>query len=276
MQQIIFFIQKYKYFLFFLLLESIAIFLIINNNNFHKSKFVNSSNRIVGGFYEKTSQISDYFHLKQQNTLLVDENMKLKNQLAYLNSKTDTIFNTTIIDSVEHHQKYSYISGKIINNNYHKTSNFITINKGEKEGVTVEMGVINSKGIIGITDDTSKNYARVQSILNKNSKINARLKNSNYFGSLSWNAKDYNIVQLTDIPKQASIQIGDTIITGGKSTIFPEGILIGTVLNINKRNTAANSINIKLFNDMSNIKNIYVIKSLDKIEIRTLENNFNE
>lgn len=276
MQQILFFIQKYKYFLFFLLLECIAIFLTINNNNFHKSKFVNSSNRIVGSFYEKTSEISDYFYLKQRNEQLIDENTRLKNQLSSFLLKVDTVFSTTIIDSIYHHQKYSYISGKIVNNNYHKVSNFITINRGEKEGVEAEMGVINSKGIIGITDDTSKSYARVQSILNKNSKINARLKNSNYFGSLSWNTKNYNIVQLTDIPKQASIQIGDTIITGGKSTIFPEGILIGTVLDIDERNTAANSINIKLFNDMSNIKNIYVIKSLDKIEIKNLENNFNE
>ena len=40
MQQLIFFIQRFKYFLFFILLESIAISLIFTNLNFQKSKFV--------------------------------------------------------------------------------------------------------------------------------------------------------------------------------------------------------------------------------------------
>ena len=259
-----------------MLLECFAIFLTINNNSFHKSKFVNSSNTIVGSFYERTSRISDYFHLENQNKELVNENIKLKNQIEYFISKLDTIATTKIIDSLNHQQKYKYINAKIINNNYHKASNYITINRGEKEGITTEMGVFNSKGIIGIIDATSKNYARVQSILNKSSKINARLKNSFYFGTLSWNSKEYNNVQLTDIPKQATVEIGDTIITGGKSTIFPEGILIGTVLSIDNTNTSINSIHIKLFNDMSNLSAVYIIKNLEKIEIQTLENNLNE
>ena len=128
MQQIIFFLQKYKYFLFFLLLECFAVFLTINNNSFHKSKFVNSSNTIVGSFYEKTSRISDYFHLENQNQELVNENIKLKNQLEYFIAKSDTIVTINVIDSLNHQQKYTYISAKIINNNYHEVSNYITIN----------------------------------------------------------------------------------------------------------------------------------------------------
>ena len=94
------------------------------------------------------------------------------------------------------------------------------------------MAVINSKGIVGITEFVSIKYSRVQSILNKNSKINAKLKNSNHFGSLTWNGFSYNTVQLLDIPRQAVIKTGDTIITGGNSTIFPAGIPIGKVINI--------------------------------------------
>jgi rod shape-determining protein MreC len=138
------------------------------------------------------------------------------------------------------------------------------------------MAVMNSKGIIGITDNVTNNYARVQSILNKNSKINARLKNSNHFGSLEWDGENYNIVQLMDIPRQAILKIGDTIETGGKSTIFPGGIPIGTISEINKGNTVDNKIHIKLFNDMSNLGFVYVVKNLHKEEIRSLENNSNE
>lgn len=270
MQQLIYFFQKFKYFLFFLLLEFIALLFTFNNLNFHKSKFVNSANAITGGLYSQTKNISEYWSLKPKNKLLAQENARLKNLLEKTVS-INLIKDSTIIDSIRYQQKFTFTTAKIINNNYSKTFNFLTLNKGKNSGIKREMAVINSKGIIGITDNSSSRYSRVQSILNRNSKINARLKNSNYFGTLSWNGKDYNIVQLSDLPRQAPLKIGDTIETGGKSTIFPEGILIGTISKINKGNSADNKVDVTLFNDMSNLGYIYIIKNLNKEEIKLLE-----
>lgn len=270
MQQIIYFFQKFKYFLFFLVLEFIALFLIFNNLSFHKSKFVNSANSITGGLYSQSSNISEYFGLKEENKLLAKENTRLRNLLAKSSANLGTK-DSIILDTINFNQKYVFTTAKIINNNYAKDFNFITIDKGENQGIQKEMAVINSRGVIGITDNTTNNYARVQSILNKNSKINARLKNSNYFGSLGWDGKDYNTVQLSDIPRQAPLKIGDTIETGGKSTIFPEGILIGTISEINKGNSADNKVNVTLFNDMSNLGYVHIIKNFDRIEINQLE-----
>ena len=275
MQQIIYFFQKFKYFLFFLFLEFIALTLTFNNLNFHKSKFVNSANSVTGIFYTTLSNSREYLSLKSKNQSLQEENTKLKNDLE----KNKLFFSTdiSVIDTVKYHQKYTYTEAKIINNNYSKPHNFLTINRGLNEGIVKEMAVINRRGIIGITENVSNNYTRVQSILNKNSNINARLKgNTAYFGTLKWNSIDYNTVQLHDIPRQAPLKIGDTIETGGKSTIFPEGIPIGTVSKINKRNTANSKINVTLFNDMSNLENVYVVKNLHKQEIQLLENNSNE
>jgi rod shape-determining protein MreC len=266
MQQLIFFIQRFKYFLFFIVLESIAISLIFTNLNFQKSKFVNSTNSIIGGIYSQKSKITAYFDLKSENKLLVAENERLRNELQkkYFVSE---IKDSTVIDTSRYFQKYTFTFGKITNNNYNKEFNFLTLDIGKNQGIEKEMAVINSKGIVGIIDNTSNKYARVQSILNRNSKINARLRNSNYFGTLDWNGDDYRTVQLVDIPRQAPLKIGDTIETGGKSTIFPEGILIGTVSKINRGNSAENRVTITLFNDMSN---------LDKTEIKKLENLENE
>ncbi len=275
MQQLIYFFRKYKYFLFFLLLEFIAIFFTINNNNFHKSKFISSANEITGGLYEKTTQISNYFNLKSQNEELILENKNLKNLLEKYTSKEDSTLRVSVIDTINYQQKYTYTEAKIYSNNFNNPNNFILLNKGKNHGINIEMAVVNSKGIIGITEDVSANYVRVQSILNSNSKINAKLKNSSHFGTLIWDGKDYNIVQLEDIPRQAAIKVGDTIITGGKSTIFPEGILIGTIQKINTE-SSNNSLDIKLFNDMSNIDNVYIVTALDKEEIRTLNNAINE
>jgi rod shape-determining protein MreC len=139
------------------------------------------------------------------------------------------------------------------------------------------MGVINSSGIIGIVDKTSKNYATVISILNVKSQINAKIKKSNHFGSLVWNGKSTGFVQLIDVPRLASVRKGDTIVTGGQSVIFPENIGVGTINNIyidNKTNYY--TLNIKLFNDMTNLGHIYIIKSKDREEILKLEKKENE
>lgn len=275
MQQLIYFFQKYKYFLFFLFLEIIAVALIINNHSFHRSKFISSTNFITGSIQEKTGNVSEYLNLKSQNKILAEENTRLKNLLYQNQFLKDSVKEIIAIDSL-YNQKFVFINGKITQNSFNKPNNFLTVNKGSNNGISKEMAVINSKGIIGITDNVSSSYVRVQSILNKNSKINARFKNGFHFGTLIWNGKKTNEVQLTDIPRQAVFSIGDTIITGGKSTIFPEGILIGTVANLPQKISASNTINIKLFNDMTNLGYVDLILSLDKEEIKTLQNKPNE
>lgn len=270
MQQIIYFFQKFKYFLFYLFLTILSFVFTFTNLNFHKSKFVNSANSITGGLYTQISNISEYLSLKEENKRLSEENTRLKNQIekTTLRLSNDSI----VIDSSKYHQKYTFTNAKIIKNDFTKAFNFLTINRGKKDGITKEMAVINSLGIIGITDNTSNSYTRVQSILNKNSKINARLKgNTSYFGTLEWNGNKYTTVQLYDIPRQAPLKIGDTIETGGKSTIFPEGIPIGTISKLYKGTTANNKMDVKLFNDMSNLGYVKVVKSLDKKEIQSLE-----
>jgi len=275
MQQIIYFFQKFRYFLFFLFLEFIALTFIFNNLNFHKSKLVNSTNTLTGGLFETLNNSANYFDLKSKNLSLSEENTRLRNLLAKKNTNS-TIEDSVIIDTTSYNQKYAYINAKVINNNYTKAFNFLTINKGANQNISKEMAVINSKGIVGITEHVGNKYTRVQSILNKKSKINARLKNSGYFGTLSWNGENYKNVQLSDIPRQAPLNIGDTIETGGKSTIFPEGVLIGVVTNVGKKNTINNTIEVTLFNDMSNLNYVNVIKNFDKIEIQQIENNIDE
>jgi rod shape-determining protein MreC len=273
MQQLISFIQKYKYLLFFIILQTIAIHLTVSNHSFHKSTFLNSTNFISGSLYEKTSNIASYFKLKEQNELLVLENIKLKNKIAVFNSIEEPSIEVMKTDSIHYKQKYSYSTAKIIKNEFNKSNNILLIDQGTEAGITKEMAVFNSKGIIGITEKTNNNFTRVQSILNTNSGISARLKNgSNYFGSLNWDGNDYSTVQLTDIPRQANVKIGDTIVTSGRSTIFPEGLLVGTVEKVGNDNSTDNKISVHLFNDMRNLRHVYIVKSLHKLEIKTLEN----
>ncbi|AXT51512.1 rod shape-determining protein MreC [Aquimarina sp. BL5] len=270
MQQIINFLIRNKNFLLFLLLLFLSLILTIQSHSYHKSKFISSTNFLTGGVYGWRYSINNYFGLKSENERLLEENEQLRNQISWLTA--DTIA-TKFIDTTSFNKPFTFIKGNVFRNDYSKTDNYILINKGEKDGIEEDMGVITDKGIIGIVENTSKNYSRVLSILNSNSKINAGLKNSNQYGSLVWNGKDPNIVQLETVPRQAILQKGDTIITNGRSTIFPRGIGIGTILNYKlDQNQSYFLIDVQLFNDMTDIGFLYAIKSNDVLEIKSLEN----
>jgi rod shape-determining protein MreC len=275
MKQIIKFIEKYRYFILFLMLEFFAFFFTIQTHSYHRSKFVNSANSITGAFYNKISEVNDFFYLKSENQRLLKENTTLKNILSLESIDIDSI-SKQLLDSTKQFRRYGYSSAKIISNNYTNQNNFLLINKGFKNGISAEMAVVNSKGIIGVTKSVSKYNATIISVLNGYSQINTKIKGNDHFGTLSWDGKDYRTLQLKDLPRQAHIKIGDTIITGGKSTIFPEGILVGVVKSFEISNKIFKNIDITLFNDMSSISNVNIITNLHKEDILKLETNNNE
>lgn len=265
MQQIINFFIRNKVFLLFLLLFTISLSLTFQSHSYHKSKFINSANFLTGGVYESANNIGQYFNLREENNKLLEENNRLKSILY--NEKNELIVDSTLTG------KYSLITAKVNKNSYASTNNYLTINRGKKDSVFEDLGVITSKGIVGIIDNTSNGYARVLSILNTNSRVNAQLKNTDHFGELRWNTNSPQIVQLVDIPKQAPMKVGDTIITSGRSTIFPKDLPIGYVLSFTEDETENFYIvQVKLFNDMTNIGHVHIIRNLYSEEIKALEN----
>jgi rod shape-determining protein MreC len=269
MQQIFSFIIKNSNRLLFLLLLGISLSLAIQSHSFHRSKIISSANFLSGGVYEKINSVEEYLHLSEQNEELAKENAALKSLLF----KTHDSTKVPNLDSLKGVLPKDIIVSKVIHNSYNVYENFLTLNSGAKSGVKPDMGVINSLGIVGIIDNVSANYSTVISILNIKSQINAKIKNSDHFGTLNWDGKNTGFVQLIDVPRLASIRKGDTIVTGGQSVIFPENIGIGTIENIfiPGDKTHYYTINVKLFNDMTNLGHVYIIKSENSEEIRNLE-----
>ena len=268
MQQIFNFIYKNSNRLLFLLLLGISLFLTIQSHSYHRSKVISSANFISGGVYERINNVKEYLNLRTQNDALAQENAKLRSLLFDVK---DTAI-APKLDSIRGLHPTDIIVSKVIHNSFNGHENYLTINSGSIQGVKSDMGVINSLGIVGIIDNTSANYSTVVSILNVKSQINAKLKKTNHFGSLGWNGKSTGFVQLTDIPRLAAIRKGDTIVTGGQSVIFPENINIGTVDRIYIDNeTNYYTLDVKLFNDMTNLGHVYIIKSKDREEIINLE-----
>lgn len=265
MQQIINFIVRNKTALLYVLLLIISLAFTASSHSFHRSRFFNSANWVSGTIYNSSEDITSYFNLEEENKVLLEENRRLRSLLFNRDLPEPRELDTAALD-------YRVKTAEIIKNSYANPDNYITINKGEKQGIRQDMGVITSKGILGIVEHTTNNYSAVQSILNSKSTINAKIKNTNYFGSLVWNGKDYNVVQLEDIPRLVPILVGDTIVTGAMSSIFPENIPIGTIRKYTlNQSQSFYSIDVGLFNDMTNLKHVYIIENTRKPEIQEIE-----
>jgi len=287
MQQIIDFIIRKKDVAVYFILLLFSLSLIFNSNYFHRSKVIILLNNISNFSSENFDYITEYFELKDINLDLTKENLFLKNQLEKVKqySNLDSLKNTN----------FTFRNAKVISNNLSSFKNHLIINKGVRHGLKNEMGVINSTGIVGIINRTSKNYSSVMSVLNIDTKINAKVKRTSHFGTLEWNGLRTSHLILNDIPETANIKVGDSIITGGMSLIFPEGINIGVVSEILNQNKISDTVvrfkgnideakyldfdfkenyltvKVKLHTDMNNLNNVYVIESLNREEFQKIK-----
>ncbi|WP_026038860.1 rod shape-determining protein MreC [Myroides injenensis] len=270
MQQIINFFIKNSTKLLFLLLLFISFAFIIRTHTFHKSSFISSANGVTGYVYENINDLKEYMHLKSENDALVLENAYLKSIVYNNQTASDSLEIQNLRPS--DNDEYSIIVAKVIRNSFNTKENYLTIKGGKNQHIERDMGVINSNGVLGIVEKSSNNYSTVQSILNIKSNINAKIKGTNHFGTLKWDGTNTGYVNLTDVPRLAELHKGDTIVTGGISKIFPENIPIGI---IEKAYTTEASnyftISVRLFNDMTNLGYVYIIKNNNIEEINELE-----
>ena len=270
MRNVLLFIYRNHVFFVFLLLEFVCFSLIVRNNNFHRGSVLNSSNRLVGGLYEFNNGVTEYFRLKSVNEELAVENAALRSLLH--ESKYITPGRKGAVKDSVSRQHYTYVPAKVVNNSTDRMNNYLTINRGILQGVEPEMAVISSAGIVGIVKDVSKNYASVLSVLHQNSSISARLTESGYIGSLTWNGRDPKVAQLMDIPNHVYLAEGMLVQTSGFSSMFPAGINIGKVKSFSVKDGANfYSIEVDLLTDMNALSMVYVVDNLMRMEQIELE-----
>lgn len=267
MFQIFKFFSDNKVVLLFLLMEFIAFISILNTHSFHQSGYITSANNISGAILKKSNDIHSFLGLRKANNDLIQENLALKNELEHL-KQLQVPPTITQVDTL---RKYTYITANVIRNSFLKKDNIITLDKGSIDGVQPNMGVVLPNGIIGITLNVSNHYTTVMTILNSKMSINVKFKKNHHFGSMQWNGKTFSKVQLWDIPIQADIKVGDTIVTGGHSVFFPEQIPIGTISEVKLTNKTFEKIDIKLFADLSALHSVYIVKNKFRDEQQELE-----
>lgn len=265
-------INKIGLFVFFVMLLMASVYFMATRSDFHKNAIGVKSMAVNGYLSEKVSGVKHFWNLPEENSALLAENARLKNQLAQRSVYTVTSDSLkTRIDSV-YRQKFTYLPAEVIDYSLRKKDNYFLINKGKKDGVKEDMAVLSPYGVVGAVLSASENYSSVISVLHSQTNIKARVKGLEYFGIVVWPGDDHRELSLTEIPKYLKVEVGDTVMTAGASAAYPEGIPIGKVTTLTPNDDTGDfEITVTTFDDLATVRGVYVVENLHKLEIDTIK-----
>lgn len=268
------FILKYGTWFLFAIYVLISCILLVRHNSYQQSVYLTSANAITASVNTTTSQVTGYFHLKGINESLQASNAYLENEvlnLRYQLAECLTLLTDTLQSKVSE-RRFNYIPAAVINNSVRHPRNYFSINRGSEDGVKPGMGVVDQDGVVGIINVTGPHTSRVVSLLNQSQHFSVKLKDTNFIGSLSWKGEDPTVAYMTEVPRHAKYLTGDTVVTSGYSTTFPEGIPVGTVMNrIKGSDDNFFILKVKLQSNFRALSIVRVIKDEYKVELDSLQ-----
>jgi len=270
MRNVLTFIWKNYFFFLFVLLEIISLVLVVKNNYYQGSVIINSTSDFTGGILQSLGSFRGVFKLRDANEKLAEENARFHNRDRSSYIITDT--NTFYVNDTLYQQEFVYVSAKVISNSTNRRNNYLKLNKGRLHGITKDMAVVAPNGVVGQVIEVSDHFSSVMSVINKHSRVSAKLKASNQVGTLIWNGNNYRRGTLVDIPLHVQMRLGDSIITSGYSHIFPEGHLVGVVEDYRiEKGANFYTVDVAFTIDYNKVLYVNVIKSLHQKELQQLE-----
>lgn len=276
MERLLFFVYQYRAFFTFVVLEIFCLWLIVENNQYQGARFFNSSNAVVASINNFSQSVRDYFLLSQENEKLNQSNAELRRELEYTRLLLQRKYPSEITDTLLT-RRFDFISAKVVNNQVDRVKNFITINKGSADGIEPGMAVISPAGAVGKVKKVSPHYAVVTSVLHIDYMISAVLKKTNHFGTVQWNGLNPDYTKFKFIPRHVKPVVGDTVVTSGFSGIFPQGIMIGTISEVNLSPEALTyDLTVELSQDFRKLSFVSVVRSNLKQEAEDLEKQVTE
>lgn len=273
MRNLLNFILRYSTWFVFTFYVVISIFLLVIGSRYRQSVYLTSANVVSGTIYDGTSQVTGYFNLRSINESLQASNAQLQNEV--LNLKNEIAQYKMLLSDTANAfpsaDRYGYVAASVINNNTRHPKNFFTINRGTLDGIERGMGVMDQSGIVGIVNVAGPHMARVISLLNETQHFSVKIKDTSFVGSLNWKGSDATIAYMEEVPRHVKYEIGDTIVTSGYSTTFPEGIPVGTIMNrVRSQDDSFFTFKVRLLPDFRSLSTVRVIKDIYKEEIDSL------
>jgi len=271
MYGIVAFFRRHYFSVLFVLMEFLSLYFVFKDNYYHQAGFFNSANSVAGSVYQTYSDVTSYFNLATENKHLAEENTMLHNSLATI---PDTSKHLKITHTNPYGEQFNFITAQVIDNSTNQINNYLTLNIGKNHGVAEGMGVMSPSGIVGVVIGVSDHYSVVMSILHKSYQLSAMLKKGGAFGTMTWNGDDYRFTQLSQIPMSETVKVGDTIVSSGYSTLYPKGVVVGTVEEVKPIPTQYfYAIKVRLSINFKKLGYVYIVSDLLKKERTELKDN---
>lgn len=263
MRNLLEFLTRHSHWILFAFLEVISVVLLFQYNSYQSSVWITSANAVTGKIYEWNSAVESFFSLTRINENLTLRNFYLERQVSQLTRLYAEATGDTAAaerNEIEMLHRYRLIPAKVVTNSLDREDNLITIDRGRKDGVEVDMGVACGLGVVGVVYMVSDNYSLVLPVLSSRSRISCTIRNRGYFGYLTWSGGDPTIAYVEDIPRHAHFKLGDWVETNGYSSIFPPGVLVGKILQVyNSRDGLSYRLKVHLSTDFGRLRDVYVI-----------------
>lgn len=271
MERLFLFIYQYRSFFTFLVFQIICVWLLVQNNQYQGAKFFNSANGLAATINNTSQNFRDFLSLRETNQRLSEENAYLKRKLEQRNQSLYTLNVREINDPVLIN-RFDFLSARVINNSVHQFKNYLTLNKGKKDGITPGMAVISADGIVGKVKVVSDNFSVVTSLLNIDVLTSVQLKRTSHFGTVQWDGANTENVNLLYVPRHVQPQVGDTVVTSGYNSIYPDGLMVGIIDKVELKDEALfYDLRVKLSQDFRKLSYVAVVKSNLKDEQAELE-----
>lgn len=277
MRKLLDFLVRKRHWFLFVLLEIVSLTLVYRNNAYQRNIIFSSANVLTGHIASVSGYVTSYLNLREINKELLERNGQLEMNLLELQDKLDMIVADTVMfagyapDSTEQFP-YSFAMAEVVNNSASHLSNYITVNKGRKDGIVPDMGVVSERGVVGIVSTVSDNFSVIIPLLNPKFRLSCKVLGSSYFGSLSWKGRDARYANLEELPRHVEFKKGDTIVTSGYSKIFPAGIIVGLVFDFKKQHDDNfYSLEVELATDFQSLNNVRIIRNYRQEEQMDVE-----
>jgi rod shape-determining protein MreC len=270
MRRLFHIVRLFKEYFILTLFLVISIVLMTDNDNRQVHQIRTLAVAAVGRIQESVSFLPNFFQLQRENEILRRTNVNLADEVNQLReAKLENIRLRRLL-GLKEVSKYKLIPAKVVGKTLDLMRNTITLNVGEKDGVSPGMPVITDAGLVGKVTAVSADYAIGQVILNSGFRASARVQRSRVDGILAWEGGSHSL--LKNVAKTRDVKVGDMVETSEYSSLFPPNIRIGVVLSVTEEpGSLFKTIEVENAVDFGTLEEVFVMNAKQDSERARLE-----
>ena len=236
--------------------------LIFNNDSdLIKNAKINSLNSF-SFLYQPFNWLDNQLFLNKKLEVLSSENLRLslENQVLKVHETENIRYREFL--NFKRRGNLDFVGADVISKGVTANMSSIIINRGSNDGVSKNLPVLSSNGVIGKITAVSSSSSEVQLISDVNFRLSVKIAPDEVEGIMRWIRED--ICEIAELKKISDIEIGDIVLTSNLSIYFPPNLPVGEVVSIFEKSDSSNRIvTMKLFSDLSTINQLFVLLNED-------------